>query len=105
VQRRDREIKGPLILYSWNASGTSYLLSFPVPSNYFFFLQQKPRLVFLLIDLRLNILLRLFPIIHLIQRETMGAFPAAYRVAQAIGFTGAAWLSGKSWLLNASVRT
>jgi hypothetical protein len=30
----------------------------------------------------------------------MSAFPVAYRVAQAIGFTGAAWLSGKSWHLQ-----
>ena len=30
----------------------------------------------------------------------MNAFPHSYRVAQAIGFTGAAWLSGKLHYTN-----
>lgn len=30
----------------------------------------------------------------------MSAFPIACRVAQAIGFTGAAWLAGKSLLVS-----
>lgn len=35
----------------------------------------------------------------------MSAFPVASRVAQVIGFTGAAWLAGNFWLDSVQIDT